>query len=100
VKPETKFRQNRVIPFLKTLRNTAYLPIQQVAINGSPDFVLCIHGHFVALELKSEGGEASPLQKYILGWIEKSGGTSIVAHPKNWPDIAALLKKMDEEKVC
>jgi hypothetical protein len=96
MKPETQFRQVKVIPFLKTLHNTAYFPIQQMAIVGDPDFILCVRGRFVALELKSETGELSPLQKQKLGWITKKGGVSLVASPGTWESIKGILTKLNE----
>lgn len=95
MKPETKFRQAKVIPFLKTLKNTAYLPIQQKAIGGDPDFILCSNGRFVGLELKSKDGKLSALQSAKLEWIKKSGGVPLVASPENWDSIVEILQQLD-----
>lgn len=97
-KPETKFRQNAVIPFLKTLKNTFFEPVQQVAINGSPDFVLCVHGRFVALELKAPGERPRKLQDYKLAQVERTGGLRLVADPDNWEEIKQTLSEMDKSK--
>ena len=95
-KTETVFRQNQVIPFLKTLRNTWFEPIQQKAIVGSPDFVLCVQGRFVALELKADSGSLSKLQEFKLAKITSSGGHSLVAAPNNWVAIKEQLSAMDQ----
>ena len=95
-KPETVFRQGKVIPFLKTLRNTWFEPIQQQAIVGSPDFVLCVRGSFVALELKADSGHLSLLQEFKLAKIILAGGHSLVATPNNWAAIKEQLSAMDQ----
>jgi hypothetical protein len=94
-KRETLFRSNTVIPFLDTLKNTAYFPIQQKAIRGDPDFMLCVHGVFVALELKAEDGDADPLQRYKLEQIKRAKGVALIARPSNWPEIKLVLEKLD-----
>lgn len=97
MKPETVFRQSKVIPFLKTLKNTAYFPIQQASIVGDPDFLLCICGRFVALELKSDEGVLSDLQRYNLQYIRNRGqGKAFVAEPKTWDSIKEILTKLSE----
>jgi hypothetical protein len=95
MKDETKFRQNKVIPFLKRLKKTTFFPIQQSSISGTPDFLVCVNGTFVALELKSEFGELSKLQAYQLWRILNSGGVTMVAKPSNWDDIKDQLTKLD-----
>ena len=90
MKPESVFRL-RVTKFLKTLPHTAFFPIQQMAISGTPDFLLCIRGQFVALELKSEKGGLSALQKYNLDLIAKHGGKVIVSFPSTWEVDKELL---------
>ena len=95
-KPETRFRQNTVRPFLLKLKNTYALSIQQQALRGSPDILLCINGNFVALELKARGGKLTKLQEHHLGLIEKAGGLSLVARPDNWGEVKATLLKLDQ----
>lgn len=94
--PETRFRTSTVLPFLKTLRHTVVFPIQQKAIRGTPDLLLCCSGKFVALELKSEHGCLSALQKYNLEQVRKVGGVAIVASPLNWREVSYMLAKLDE----
>jgi hypothetical protein len=98
MKPETKFRQNKVIPFLRTLKNTAYFAIQQVAKRGDPDFLLCVNGLFVGLELKKdEKTEPDPLQKSKHRYIqEKGGGYVLVACPENWEECKLFLKNLND----
>ena len=94
-KEETKFRENKVTPFLKTLRNTAFFPIQQLAIRGDADFHLCVHGTFVALELKSRGEVARPLQEHKHDRVRRAGGVALVASPDNWEEVKQQLINLD-----
>lgn len=95
-KAETQFRQGRVIPFLKTLKNTKYTPIQQVALNGDPDFILCIRGRYVDLELKKAGEVPSPLQVLKMMLTNEAGGLAFVASPVNWKEVKQELLKLDQ----
>jgi hypothetical protein len=89
-KPETNFRV-RVKRDLATLPETMIFPIQQQTILGDPDFVLCVRGRFVALELKSVRGKASALQKYKLESVRKSGGLAFEVYPKTWAEVFTAL---------
>lgn len=94
-KPETNFRTNTVIPFLKKLRGTKYFGIQQLAKCGDPDFLLCCESKFVGLELKAVGEKPDPLQRRILQEIESAGGYTFVADPTNWAEVKEALIKLD-----
>lgn len=95
MKPETRFRNSRVLPFLKTLKNTKRFAIQQVAISGDPDYILCTRGKFIALELKDRGEKPRPLQRHILDEVTNAGGVALVADPDNWEEIKMTLLKLD-----
>jgi len=49
---------------------------------GVPDFLLCIHGLFYAIELKSpeKKAEATPRQRYELGKLEWAGAEWLVSN--------------------
>jgi len=66
---------------------TAFFPIQQKTIRGDADYILCVAGRFVWLELKKSGGKPEPLQKYKADWVEKCGGVAMVASPDNWEEV-------------
>jgi hypothetical protein len=96
-KPETLFNENKVVPFLKSLPFTWYVKFQPVAANGIPDFLVCVKGHFVALESKKDEKEKpKPLQKYNLEKISYCYGTSLVIHPKNWDEAKEILKQLSK----
>ena len=97
-KPETVFRA-RIRPSLEELPNTVLFGIQQVAIRGTPDFLLCIGGVFVALELKRDAkANVTALQKYNIDRIKKAGGIAFVTWPENWHNVYSILKQLAEKK--
>lgn len=96
MKPETKFRVYQVLPFLKSLTMTAYFAIQQLAIRGDFDYILCVRGVFVGLELKNIGEERRALQAYKAQWVIRTGGVAICADPDNWRKVKGVLRRMDE----
>lgn len=55
--------------------------ISQTAIRGTPDYLLCARGWFVAWELKMRAGVVAPLQLYTLNRIERAGGLARVVYP-------------------
>ncbi len=68
-----------------------------MALRGTPDFLLCIHGHFVALELKATPKDKpSELQKYNLENITKAKGLALIVHPENWETVYSYLQKLAE----
>lgn len=96
-KPETKFKE-RVQADLKKLKNCWALKIQQVAIRGIPDFLICLCGRFVAIELKkSSKEEPNTLQKWTLEMIAAKGGMCFVANPENWTATFEVLKELDNQ---
>jgi hypothetical protein len=90
--PETKFKE-KVIKDLRTLKPIWFSKIQQVAIRGIPDILLCIRGNFIAIELKVDA-ELTELQHYNLVNIQKAGGWSYDVTPKNWKQIFQKLKEI------
>lgn len=90
MKPETKFR-GKVLEFLKTLLNTHIFAIQQASISGDPDYILCMRGVLVCLELKAKNKKLRPLQEFVSSRVEKSGGIYLEANPDNWDEIKEFL---------
>lgn len=94
-KPETRFRVGKVKPFLKTLKHTYAFPIQQLAIIGDPDFLLCVRGLFVALELKDDDKKPRALQRRKGDEVERCQGIYFVATPSNWKEVKEQLTNLD-----
>lgn len=56
---------------------------------------MCANGKFIAWELKATAqAEATPLQKYYLDHINKSGGYAVVVHPGNFDEEFAYLESI------
>lgn len=99
MKPETKFRINRVDPRLKKLPNSWFESIQQKSIRDTPDKIGCINGRFVALELKaSDKAVIRPTQTLKGSMISKAGGVWFRVYPENWDEIFNILQGMANGK--
>lgn len=92
VKPETQF-VDRVISKFRDLENCWLEKIQQQTIRGTPDFMGCVSGRFLALEFKARKGKLSEIQERKIENIKKCGGLAFVVDPTNADEILAELKK-------
>jgi Holliday junction resolvase len=77
--------QDKVIAFLRSQK------IYHVKVWGGgyqtagiPDILCCIQGKFVALELKTEKGKPTVLQKYNLFKIQEAGGHARILCPSEF----------------
>lgn len=93
MKPETKFK----IKFAKRLKEIPKLwfsKIQQVCIIGTPDFLICFQGIFIAVELKAtEADKLRPMQEYTIGEINEAEGLCFVIHPGN---VDAFIEALND----
>jgi len=95
--PETKFK-NKVRKDLNTLPYCWFFKAQEVSVRGIPDFICCIRGLFIALELKRDKkAKADPLQEYIISQIQGAWGTAWVVSPENWPEVFKRLQLMAQQ---
>lgn len=97
-KPETNFRQ-KVIRELRLLDNTVIFSVQQKAIRGTPDLLICCNSLFVAMELKTDEGECSALQEKTLNDVSKAKGVSLVARPHNWDKVYKMLMEISVQNI-
>lgn len=64
---------------------------QQVV--GLPDWIMVRDGRLVCLELKKQGGRATPMQLRWLAELDRVPGcTARLAFPADWPEVWELLK--------
>lgn len=96
MKEETKFRIGHIDPFLKKLKNCKDFSIQQMAIRGTPDKLICLYGRFVGMEIKRRGEKPDPLQAIELAAITKAGGIAMVVDPDNWGWARGKLRRLSE----
>lgn len=80
--------QNKIIKYLNGIG--AY-SIKTISTNrsGCPDIICCLNGLFIGLEVKTDKGVVSELQKHHLEEIKKSGGISGVV--RSVEDVKRLL---------
>lgn len=95
-KAETRLKE-RCLTELRQIPNSWWVKIQQVVIRGTPDILGVVGGRFVAIELKSDKNDVKDsrfkLQEYNLECIKQAGGLVFVAHPENWAEVLAAIKK-------
>jgi hypothetical protein len=93
MKPESSFRK-RVDQFIRTLPFCKSLSIQQKAISGHPDKILCLAGWFVALEIKTDEGKPSARQVLVLQNVLKAKGVALIVRPSNFEEVKEILQKI------
>jgi hypothetical protein len=91
-KPETVFKE-RIWPQLRELPHSWWVKTNERSVSGIPDYLGCVGGRFVAIELKRGCLEADPLQTRILNKIKLAGGVAHVAYPENWAEVYEDIKK-------
>lgn len=68
-----------------------------MASNGTPDFLICCNGYFVAVEAKAGRGRATDLQRTRLVEIANAGGVALVINESRLDMLDALLAKYAEK---
>lgn len=63
--------------------------------SGMPDLMACYKGYLIGLEVKTETGRPTELQKRKIQSIIDAGGYGIF--PTSVQDVVALLKKITKE---
>lgn len=65
--------------------------------SGVPDRVCCIHGMFLAIEVKREGKEPTKLQERRIAEIQAAGGHAVWGTAaKVIPELEKWLKRFDQ----
>lgn len=59
--------------------------------SGIPDFIICFHGRFIAVETKANGNRPTELQKIEIDRINTAEGIAIVITENNLNALDALL---------
>lgn len=93
MQPETRFK-TRIRPLLNALPCSWWVKTQFMALSGIPDFLGCVAGRFVALELKTTGKKATKLQGWVLAKIRDAGGYAEVVTPENWEKVYSELRAL------
>ena len=104
-RPEDRLR-DRVTPYLanKPEVETGIEPLPGVwgrKIHGNehirdiPDYLCCVYGYFVAIEIKSPKGKPTSGQMKNINLIIKGGGICIIAY--DWEDFIKKFEYIYEE---
>lgn len=96
--PEKKF-ETKVKKYLKS--KGAYIVKHHggyYSARGVPDLLVCYRGLFIALELKSEKGKLSELQRYNIREISKAGGIATVLYPKDFEEFKGFIEYLSDYK--
>jgi hypothetical protein len=59
---------------------------------GTPDFIICFYGTFLAIETKAGKNTPTPLQDRALKAIQAASGISMVINDKNIEGLIACLE--------
>jgi len=94
MKPETIFRNNSVMPFLRKIPNCYKVSIQQVALRGIPDLLIGLNSIFIGMELKKLGGKPMPMQIYNLKKIDEAGCLAMLVDPGSWKEDKEVLRSI------
>lgn len=61
---------------------------------GTPDFLVCHRGRFIAIETKAAGNKPTALQEATMQRIREAGGRALVIDETN---VETLRKELDHE---
>ena len=67
--------------------------------SGIPDLFACVNGRFVAIEVKGDNGNVSPLQVYTIGKIKDSGGIAMVVYPHDFETFCKSIEEIEQLSV-
>lgn len=99
-KKETLFKE-KVFKWFKELQDQGvrlwYVKVQQVAIGGTPDILMCLYGYFYAIELKKGmSDDSDPRQTHELRKIRLAQGHGLVLCPETFPRFQAEISNRIE----
>lgn len=99
--PEARFRARvrRDLNGIAAVWPIFFETITQTTKHGTPDFLLCIGGMFIGLELKAETGRTSRIQEIKLSAIANAGGMAIVAKPSNWEECKEVFRELARKAI-
>lgn len=67
-----------------------------MASNGTPDFLICYKGMFIAVEAKAGKGKATALQLVRLREILKANGAPLIINEQNIVSLSETFDAIDE----
>jgi hypothetical protein len=82
---------NKVKEWLEVQRDIHFYKASDRYHKGISDFILCVRGTFVGVELKKDDGKPSPHQLLFIKQTEQAGGIGGVCY--TLADVKALVEK-------
>lgn len=96
--PEAKVKA-KIKTILKTHGVYYAMPIGSGYGNsGTPDFLCCVGGKFLAIEAKAGKNEPTALQEKNLREIREAGGMTLVVYENNLPVLEGYVKLLKEQQ--
>lgn len=94
--PESKVKA-RVKRILADLNAYYSMPVTSGYGNsGTPDFLVCYRGRFVAIECKANGGKPTALQLKHIKDIQECGGIAMIVDETNINQLHETLRSYDD----
>jgi len=92
--PEGKVKA-KVREIFKTLGvHYTHIPANQFSKGGAPDYVCCVNGYYLAVEVKTTKGTMSELQKIERDSTQKAKGVYVVINEDNLPALTAIITEL------
>jgi hypothetical protein len=63
--------------------------------SGIPDLICCVSGIFIAVELKSDTGTPTALQKMNIRQINAAGGIGVILYPSGFEKFKKLVREVN-----
>jgi len=82
--------QLKILTYLKGVPDCWPVKVMVANRNGVPDLLVCFHGRFIGLEVKTPSGRTTPLQEAQLDAIRDAGGVGAVV--RSVDDVIAVLE--------
>jgi len=64
---------------------------------GTPDYLYCIEGLFVAIEVKTLRGKVTPMQRHVLSDIHTAGGIRAVIFGEDEERLDAIMSAINKK---
>jgi pantoate kinase len=95
--PEAKVKK-QIRKILDTTRAYYAMPMGTGYGNsGTPDFLVCHKGKFIAVEAKAGKGKPTLLQEAAMQKIREAGGTALVINEFNQQELVEVLNEADKK---
>lgn len=95
--PKESVIQRQILEWLSQQEGVAVIKLITANRAGYPDVLCCVNGRFVSLEVKQEGGRASPLQLRRIAEIQEAGGYAEVV--RSLEEAKKIVEPLLEKKI-